>query len=397
MGFIDVAVVGAGPYGLSLAAHLGKQGVKHRIFGSPMYSWLNRMPSCMFLKSEGFASNLADPDHALTLKRFCLDRGYPYRDYGSPIPRQVFCEYGLSFQRRFAPDVEDRTVALVESLARGFALHFTDGGYAFSRKVVMCSGIEPFRNVPESVSCLPPSVVSHTSDHSDYCMFAGKDVCVLGGGASATDAAAALHKAGARVYLVSRAPTLKWTSPTTRPPLSEWWHMRDMLGAGRIGQGHFYSQAPQVFHKLPDALRTSVVNRFLGPRGGWPVRECVEGLPKLLGFDVASAEVVDGHVRLGLTDGRSAIAKLQVDHIVAGTGYLVDLRRLNFLSRGLIARVTMAASGTAPRLTKDFESSVPGLYFSGVTAANAFGPLLRFVAGARFASERISARLAALA
>jgi glycine/D-amino acid oxidase-like deaminating enzyme len=37
--FVDVAVIGAGPYGLSLAAHLGERGVEYRIFGETMGSW----------------------------------------------------------------------------------------------------------------------------------------------------------------------------------------------------------------------------------------------------------------------------------------------------------------------------------------------------------------------
>jgi cation diffusion facilitator CzcD-associated flavoprotein CzcO len=51
----DVAIVGAGPYGLSIAAHLHDRGIRYRIIGSPMQFWVSHMPDGMQLKSEGFA------------------------------------------------------------------------------------------------------------------------------------------------------------------------------------------------------------------------------------------------------------------------------------------------------------------------------------------------------
>ena len=49
------------------------------------------MPKGMFLKSEGFASNLYDPDGAFTLERFCGERGLGYADYNHPVPLETFC------------------------------------------------------------------------------------------------------------------------------------------------------------------------------------------------------------------------------------------------------------------------------------------------------------------
>ncbi len=83
---VDVAIIGAGPYGLSIAAHLAGRGVDFRIFGSPMHTWRTSMPEGMVLKSEGNASDLYDPDGEMTLARYCADRGLPYKDLGFPIP-----------------------------------------------------------------------------------------------------------------------------------------------------------------------------------------------------------------------------------------------------------------------------------------------------------------------
>jgi cation diffusion facilitator CzcD-associated flavoprotein CzcO len=102
---VDVAIIGAGPYGLSLAAHLGAGKVSYRIFGSPMSSWRN-MPNGTWLKSEGFASSLFDPESSFTLARYCQEHSVPYADVGIPVPIETFVAYGIEFQRRFAPHLD---------------------------------------------------------------------------------------------------------------------------------------------------------------------------------------------------------------------------------------------------------------------------------------------------
>src|SRR3954468_8560924 len=109
----DVAIVGAGPYGLSIAAHLSALGVPFRIFGKPMENWLAGMPRGMHLKSDGFASNLDDPGSTLTLARYCRQRRLPYAKNGLPVPLETFCEYGLAFQQQFAPTLKQEFVSAI--------------------------------------------------------------------------------------------------------------------------------------------------------------------------------------------------------------------------------------------------------------------------------------------
>src|ERR1700709_2501578 len=123
---VDVAIIGAGPYGLSIAAHLAESGVDFRIFGSAMHTWRTSMPEGMVLKSEGNGSDLYDPGGEFTLARFCADRKLPYRDVGFPIPLSTFIEYGVAFQQRFVPGLEDRQVTEVSPTAYGFDLHLQD-------------------------------------------------------------------------------------------------------------------------------------------------------------------------------------------------------------------------------------------------------------------------------
>src|ERR1700722_7948077 len=119
---VDVAIIGAGPYGLSLAAHLGAGKLSYRIFGTPMSSWRNHMPNRTWLKSDGFASSLYDPDSTFTLAQYCRDRSLPYADVGVPVPIETFVAYGLEFQERFVSRLEETEVTSVTRVADSFEL-----------------------------------------------------------------------------------------------------------------------------------------------------------------------------------------------------------------------------------------------------------------------------------
>ena len=84
---------------------------------------------------------------------------------------------------------------------------------------------------------------------------------------------------------------------------------------------------------------------------------------------------------------------MTTDHIIAATGYRPDLERLTFLDGRI--RSGVASVGNTPVLSADFQSSVPGLYFVGLAAANSFGPMLRFAFGSDFTARHLSTHLAA--
>jgi cation diffusion facilitator CzcD-associated flavoprotein CzcO len=65
----EVAVIGAGPYGLAAVAHLKSKGIEVRMFGRPMEFWADKMPAGMLLRSPRVASNISDPKGAFSSKR----------------------------------------------------------------------------------------------------------------------------------------------------------------------------------------------------------------------------------------------------------------------------------------------------------------------------------------
>jgi cation diffusion facilitator CzcD-associated flavoprotein CzcO len=389
----DVAVVGAGPYGLSVAAYLRKRGVSFRIFGPPMDTWTSHMPQGMCLKSDGFASDLYDPESAFTLKKFCAEQGIPYADMGIPVRLDTFTSYGLAFSERMVPELENKKVVAIERDKHGFLLRLDTGEICHAARVVMAVGVTHFEFVPENLAHLPEQFVSHSARHKDVTRLKGKNVVVVGGGASALDLAGLLHQAGANVQLVARRRELKFHSKPTGKRRSLWKRLRHPdSGLGPGMRSRFFSNAPWAFHYLPEGLRIRLVKTTLGPSGGYFIRDLVVGkVTTHLSQAVEKAEVQGNLVNLHLRAHDGSTKQIQCDHVIAATGYRVDLNRLSFLAEDIRAQIRTA--GGAPILSSGFESSVPGLYFVGLAAANSFGPVMRFAFGAGFAARKVTQSL----
>ena len=391
LGSTEAAIIGAGPYGLSLAAHLSGAGVGTRVFGRPMDSWLRHMPRGMLLKSDPFASNLSDPGDFYTLARFSAERSIAYNE-AKPVRLDTFCEYGLAFQNRFVPAAEDRLVKKIERDRDGFGLVFDDGQQAQARRVIVAVGVTPFQYMPEALRSLGGRYATHSFDHHDLSRLAGQRVAVVGGGASAIDLAALLREQGVDVSLISRRSTLKFSSSGPRqgerPSLwSQIRHPPSGLGPGL--RSRFSTDAPLVFHALPKKLRLEFVHRHLGPSASGVMKEKVVGrVPLLLERHLQGASVEQGAVALTLRRADRSSEVLRFDHVIAGTGFRTDVARLDFLSPSLQRELAVVEG--SPVLSTTFESSVPGLYFIGPAAAVSFGPMMRFAFGARYVARRLT-------
>jgi thioredoxin reductase len=347
----------------------------------------------MLLKSEGFASSLYDPQSSFPLGQYCRERGLSYADTGSPVPLKTFISYGLEFQKRFVPELEDTLVVSVERTNSAFRIVLEDGEELMAGKVVVAVGISHFSYLPPALAALPDEFVTHSSRHGALDRFQGREVAVMGAGASALDLAALLHQAGAAVQLIARKPVIRFHDPPDTKPRT--WMDRARYPRTGIGPGwklYFCAYAPSAFHHLPEAYRLRAVKKILGPAPGWFIKEKVVGkLPFHLGTNLTDASVRNGRVHLGLTKGDGSSATLVVDHVIAATGYKVDLERLTFLSSDIQSSVHTVEK--APVLSSDFESSIPGMYFVGTSAANSFGPLMRFAYGAGFTARRLASHL----
>ena len=384
-----VAIIGAGPYGLSIAAHLADRGIENRIFGQPMSFWTNvaAAGSRRYLKSYCFGTNLSAPR-----------AGYSFADYNGPRSLETFepcsignfADYGQWFQQHNVPWCESIDVRNIAPERSGFRLTLANDEQLLASQVVLATGLSGFANVPELLAELPLQLRSHTSEVMSFSAYAGLDVAIVGAGQSALEAAALLHEAGARPQLLIREDRVYWHHQVMRER-SLWRRLRSPItGLGTGPKAWALTRFPGAMHRVPENLRTRFVRSHLSAEGAWWLRKRVEGIvPMRLSNAVIGARECDGRVELQLRATSSGrVEALNVDRVIAGSGYLVDVDRMTVLDGSL--RAGIRRIGRAPRLDRTFQTTVPGLRIVGPATAMSFGPLFRFVVGAEFTALTIA-------
>lgn len=373
----DVLVIGAGPFGLSISAHLARLNIAHRIVGRRMDTWLHHMPAGMYLKSEPYASDIASPDPGYDLASYCRARAIDYVARLGPLSLERFVDYAQWYASALVPDVTDDLVTEIGTADDGFRVALAGAPPRAARRVVVATGTLPYSVVPAELGDAPVDLVSHSTDLHCLDRFKRCRVAVIGGGQSATETAALLHEAGALPVLVVRRPAITWLEPNPaqlgrlgrlrRPAtkLCEGWHCA-------------FWASPAAFRRLPRDLRVRKARTVLGPAGAWWLQERVEGVVETLtGHTVQRAVAHGSGVRLTL-DGPLR-STLEVDHVIAATGFRVDIGRLPFLPHSVTARVATVSG--FPIVSRSGESTLPGLYFAGTPTAASLGPSMRFLGG----------------
>lgn len=392
MGKQLVAIIGGGPYGLSLASHLAARNVPHRIFGKPMAFW-NQIANAgtrRYLKSYCFGTNISSPHPGSTFADYNEPRGL---ETFEPCSIENFAAYGRWFQERNVDWIEPVDVANVSRRRHGFILTLDNGDEVEASDVIVATGLANFAKMPYALRRLPGTVATHSARVDNFSDFQGLEVAVIGSGQSALEAAALLHEAQASPRLLIRKPSILWMTQGSRTP-TLWQRIRWPISAlGGSPKAWALTQLPGAFHRLPSCWRTLFLKNFLPPEGAWWLRERVETpVPVEYQTTVVEAREIGNRVSLRLRrHGEKNDHELVVDRVIAGTGYEVSVERIPFLSPEL--RCAIARHGRAPRLDASFQSSVPGLRFVGPASSTSFGPVFRFVAGAEYTARTIAAGL----
>jgi hypothetical protein len=376
----DVAIIGAGPYGLATAAHLRAARADVAVFGETMGAWA-RMPTGMLLRSFREATSIGDPDGRLTVDAFAAERERPVP---TPVPLTDFVEYGRWFQARAVPDVDERLVQQLDRNGTGFRLSLSDGQAVNARAVVVAAGIEPFAYVPEQLSGFDPAFVSHSSQHVGFERFAGKRLLIGGAGQSALEWAVLAAEAGAQVEVLSRRP-LRFLRGE---------RLHDHSGALRtllyppLGVGppgiNWLMGSPGTFRRLPSLLSAPLAQRSIRPAGAAWLRPRLAAVAVTSGVRIVAIGEGDKEVSVMLSDS----SERRAEHLIAATGYRVDVSKYAFLSPELGAAIRRVDG--FPWLTTAYESSVRRLYFVGAAAARMMGPGMRFVSHSGAAAAAVA-------
>jgi pyridine nucleotide-disulfide oxidoreductase len=387
MSEIDIAIIGAGPYGLAAAAHLRRAGAEVAVLGDPMSFWRG-MPKGMLLRSNWTATCIGEYEGPLSLDSYRAATG---AKFDKPVPLERFIDYGTWVAGQVAPDADRRTVERLEADGAGFRLQLAGGAQGEheaelrARRVVVAAGIAPFANLPPAADGLPPELVSHSSEHQDLSRFSGRRVLVVGGGQSALESAALLHEGGAQVEVIARADHLNWLhggkyhrllgrfAPLFYAPTD----------VGPLGLSRLVA-VPGAFTALPRRLQEPLAYRSIRPAAATWLDPRLRDVPITLSRSVASLTPQAGELLVTLSNGDQRT----VDHLLLGTGYRVDIARYPFLAPALLDRIKRVSG--YPVLGPGMQSSVPGLHFLGAPAAWSFGPTMRFVSGGWYTASALT-------
>jgi cation diffusion facilitator CzcD-associated flavoprotein CzcO len=373
----QLLVIGAGPYALSVAALASERGIETMVLGQPMGFWRQHMPDRMFLRSG--------PDWHLdaagfhTLEAYLEDHGIQPADV-DPIPIGVFLDYADWFRQQKHLEVGQQRVAALAKREDRFEATLENGELISADAVVAAPGIRHYANVPGWASSLPPGCAAHTCDLVNFGDMAGARVLIIGGRQSAYEWAALIkeHQAG-RIDIVHRHDvprfervSWKFVDPHVEQTLRVRGYWRNLPRSEQEAISSRFWQVGRLTleHWLTPRLRWHAIHR-------WPGTEVAE-----------TSSSGDGPVRVQLSNG----TQLEADRVVLATGYRADLTKIPYLA-GVLGQVAM--SNGFPVLDEAFQTSLPGLYITGFSATQDFGPFFGFVKGSAAAATLVVADLLA--
>jgi cation diffusion facilitator CzcD-associated flavoprotein CzcO len=371
----DLLIVGAGPFGLAIAAAAADAGIGHVVAGEPMSFWRDHMPAGMLLRSD--TDWHLDPAGKATIEAFLEATGRT-PEAVRPISRDLYLEYCGWFQEQKGISPRPQRISRIEQdeASSRFIADAGDSTYD-AANVVLAVGFEYFKNVPpELQESVPDGRLGHTCDLVDFARFRGREVVIVGGRQSAFESAALIAEAGAgRVHIVYRHGTpafetsdWSWVTPLMERFLDDpsWYRRLDAEEKAELNRRFWAEGRLRLEPWL--APRIERDNVFLHPSAA-----------------VASAGEVNGRLRLQLDNAE----ELEGDDVLLATGYRVDVTKLPFLrAGGLLDRFEVAEG--FPVLNERLESSVPGLYFTSMAATRDFGSFFGFTVSARVAARIVA-------
>jgi FAD-dependent urate hydroxylase len=358
---LDLAIVGAGPYGISLGAHATKVGLSNKVFGIPMDFWQSNMPPNMFIRTLLEYTNLSDPDNLFTLNRFQNESGL---DLSYPLPRTVFVNYGKWFIGKTDISIERVLINKIIKDRGYFVLETENKSFVDAKNVIIAVGLTNSQYIPSDLANLPKEFLSHTGDYTGFDQFRNQHVAVIGGGQSAWEASALLHQANARVDLIYRRPQRLEPDQNMNAKQKE-----------IADEFFYYSKEKKI--EVRKQFERPTVSDFLVP--------LVEGkvTQRSNSYIIKTTLTKENKIQILLND----YTTLLVNHIIAATGYRFNPHNLSFLES--IIHEIECTEGSDPIVDENFQSTVQHLYFAGPATASCHGPAFRFISGVKRTAEVI--------
>jgi cation diffusion facilitator CzcD-associated flavoprotein CzcO len=370
----SLLIIGAGPFGLAMAAHAQHLGIDYVIAGKAMEFWKNNMPEGMYLRSK--CDWHLDPENNATIENFLASQNLAPAEV-EPLSLDFYLSYTGWFQHQKKIEVLPVYITRLDFIGdHHFHAHTNEGADIYAENVVVAVGFKYFQHIPPDLhQILPHGSYTHTCDYADMTAMTGKRYLIIGGRQSAFEWAALLSEAGAASIGIS----YRHNSPSFAT--SDWSWVNTMV--------ENLAENPAWFRKLSQEEKDSVGYR-LWTEGRlkiepWLERRVMKENIKLWPLTLVAAckQLSTGELVVTLNNGSEVI----VDHIILATGYKVDISHVPFIADGnMISRLSV--HNGFPVLDEHFQANLPGLFITSMPASHGFGPFFGFTI-----SVRTSARL----
>jgi thioredoxin reductase len=370
---VNFLIVGAGPFGLSMAAYAKYYNIDHLVTGKPMSFWRENMPKGMFLRS-GHDWHLC-PQGINTIDKYLETRNLKPEDV-EPLSLDLYLSYTEWFQEQARVQIQESLVQRLDHPNRQFVATLDDGQTITASNVLLAIGFRYFKNVPtELAEIIPATRFSHTCDLVNFDSLKGKRCLIIGGRQSAYEWAALINENGAAAIHVSHRHELPQFTE------SDWAWVSPMMGT--------MTENPGWFRNLAKPKRKEIEERFWAEgrlkleTWLWPRinKENIKIWPSSRA--VACKELSTRELEVKLDVGE----KLTVDHIILATGYRVNMGNVPFLKAGNVLSKLKIQEGY-PVLDENFQCNIPGLFITSMAATRDFGNFFAFTVSA-VASARI--------
>ncbi|HEY6975084.1 MAG TPA: NAD(P)-binding domain-containing protein [Chitinophagaceae bacterium] len=375
----NLLIIGAGPFGLAMAAHAKHLGIDFIMVGKPMEFWKMNMPEGMYLRSA--CDWHLDPKNEHTIERFLSTQHLAPADV-EPLSRNFYLSYTEWFQKQKQITALPVYVDRLDYADNYKYYAVTDeGDIITANNVVIALGFKYFKHIPpEFENIFPQDACSHTCDLTDMKSMQYKRCLILGGRQSAFEWAALLAEAGAETIYISH----RHKSPEFMA--SDWSWVNPIVDNIVHEPGWFRNLAAEE----KDLLSKKLWEEGRLKIEPWLEKRVMKDNVKLLPYTeiIAGKKLPKGELEVAFNNG----VTITVDHIIFATGYKAVISKVPLLARGNILS-KLAIQNNFPVLNEYFQTNMPGLFITSMPASQDFGPFFGFTIAVRTSAKLIGEAL----
>ncbi len=372
-----VAIIGAGPYGLSYAAYCQALGIEYILFGVWMDLWVSKISPDSILRSHIALSCPASPAGQSIINDWSNENIAMKNGDGSN--NRFSTQQFLSFMRYFTKlNKINEAKGLISSINKqaGRFLITTNAGMEQEfTDVVIATGLTGMRNYIDADLNVQSDYLIYSDEISKMTSLEKEHVIIIGSGQSAAESAVIALKQGAhQITFINRGLEQKYAAVHTANSAEK---RRDLF------------ELQYVLPLLDDDKRYSKMQGLLPPSMEPEYEALFTGNPKINWyFDFNISMITRKAEKICVVSDQATVAG---DVIIACTGFKMHSKKLPF-SLMLDCPLDVNNKGL-PIIDKKGRTSVAGFYVTGGLSFLRYGPQANFIFGTEVITKALIADL----